>query len=74
MEKTEDYGTNADGSPNYDYCTHCYQKGEFTDKTEDVEEFAERMLEAVKDDPNVPEMSQDEAVAMLQNLGRWKKE
>lgn len=30
MGKTEEYGTNPDSSRNYEYCTHCYQKGTFT--------------------------------------------
>lgn len=32
LEKTEDYGTNKDGTKNEDYCVHCFKAGEFTDK------------------------------------------
>ncbi len=32
MEKPEDFGTNADGSKNGDYCQYCYQNGAFPDK------------------------------------------
>ncbi len=27
MKKDEDFGTEADGSQNCDYCIHCYQNG-----------------------------------------------
>jgi beta-lactamase class D len=30
LSKTEDFGTNKDGSRNTDYCAYCYKDGEFT--------------------------------------------
>ena len=30
MRADSDFGTNADGTPNHDYCTYCYQNGAFT--------------------------------------------
>ncbi|MDF2723436.1 MAG: transcriptional regulator [Paenibacillus sp.] len=30
LAAASDHGTNADGSRNEDYCTHCYQGGAFT--------------------------------------------
>ena len=29
MVKEGDFGTNANGTKNNDYCTYCYQKGKF---------------------------------------------
>ena len=29
LMKDEDFGTNADGSVNQDYCRYCYQNGKF---------------------------------------------
>jgi len=29
LEKAEDFGTNADGSPSGDYCQYCYVNGAF---------------------------------------------
>jgi len=29
LEKAEDFGTNADGSRNEDYCQYCYKNGKF---------------------------------------------
>ena len=37
-------GTEADGSKSTEYCSHCYQKGAFTDP----QMTAERMVENVK--------------------------
>ena len=33
LQKSEDYGKNADGSPNGDYCQYCYADGKFTSET-----------------------------------------
>ena len=30
MKSTEDFGTNADGTRNEEYCLYCYQNGTFT--------------------------------------------
>ena len=30
LQSDEHFGTNADGSPNEEYCCYCYQKGAFT--------------------------------------------
>ena len=29
LTRAEDFGTNADGSTNFDYCRHCYQDGKY---------------------------------------------
>ncbi|MCL2351879.1 MAG: zinc ribbon domain-containing protein [Firmicutes bacterium] len=41
LEKPEDFGTNADGSANGDYCRYCYAGGAFTS-----DETMEGMIEA----------------------------
>ncbi len=33
MVKEEDFGTNADGSQNTDYCVYCYKDGKFSCET-----------------------------------------
>ncbi len=70
----EQYGTNEDGTPSYDYCVHCFQKGEFTNQTENLDEFVDAMLEAMEANPHAPKIGKEEAKDMLENLGRWKKE
>jgi hypothetical protein len=42
--KGEDFGTNADGAKNNDYCAYCYKDGKFTqDVTMDGMIFARRL-------------------------------
>ncbi len=44
MRSAADFGSNADGSPNSEYCHYCYQKGAFTrDLT--IDEMVETNLE-----------------------------
>lgn len=40
-------GTNADGSPNYDYCMYCYKEGAFTAKSsmEEMIEFCSQFVD-----------------------------
>lgn len=44
MKSAQDFGTNADGSPNQEYCNHCYQNGAFT-RTVTMEEMVEINLQ-----------------------------
>ncbi|MFX1466297.1 MAG: zinc ribbon domain-containing protein [Promethearchaeota archaeon] len=43
IEKTEDFGTNANGSKNSDYCQLCFQNGKLTHP----ELTTEQMIEVV---------------------------
>ncbi len=66
-------GTNADGSPNEDYCIDCFQNGEFTEPDINVNEMiiktAKKMLE------KNPTLREEEATGLLinfiPNLKRW---
>jgi len=40
MGRAEDFGTEADGTPSKDYCTHCYRNGVFTQPGISIEEMA----------------------------------
>jgi len=72
MDDDTDYGTNEDKSPSYDYCTHCFQEGKFVFETDSIEEFVDKMLQAMESNEDAPEMKKEEAVIMLKGLGRWK--
>ena len=72
-EEVELYGTNADGSPNPDYCKYCYKNGAFTaDVTMDqmIEICVPHMVESN------PDMTADTARGMMRSffptLKRWK--
>ena len=68
------FGTNADGSPNEDYCSYCYQSGKFTSDMS-MEQMIEFCVPYVM--KNSPEMSEDKARQLLgemyPQLRRWKK-
>ena len=38
MAKAADFGTEKDGSPSKEYCTYCYQNGEWTQPNITLEE------------------------------------
>jgi len=74
MEKPEDFGTNADGSRNEDYCRYCYEKGAFFYPEATMEQVIESCLPHV-----VPDVFADEATARaamnehFPTLKCWKK-
>ncbi len=69
------HGTNADGSPSGDYCKYCYDKGNFTAKNVDMDEFIEATAEL---EANAMGISREEAVSLmatlLPHLKRWEAE
>lgn len=75
MEKAEQFGTNADGSRNEDYCCYCYQKGAFAQQCS-MEEMADFCAPIEVEDGRAK--TKEEAKQMLMQyfatLKRWKKE
>ncbi|MGH4122743.1 MAG: zinc ribbon domain-containing protein [Clostridium sp.] len=73
MNSKEVFGTNSDGTPNTDYCTYCYQKGNFTSVNITMEEEIEICVPFMKEDG----MDEDEARELLKKtfpkLKRWEK-
>ena len=64
LKNAEDFGTNADGSKNEDYCSYCYEKGEFT-KACTLQEMIDMCVPImVKEDG----MKEDEARKMMNEL------
>mgnify|MGYP001173695304 CR=1 FL=1 len=74
---TEDLATEADGSTNVEYCSHCYQNGSFTDADKTIEEMIETNLCFLDEfnAQNGSSYSEDEARAILRmhlaTLKRW---
>ena len=74
MEKPEDFGNNADGSKNEEYCCYCYENGAFCYPEATMEEVIESCIEHV-----VPDIFPDEAAARkvltehFPTLKCWKK-
>jgi hypothetical protein len=67
-----DYGTNADGSKNKEYCHFCFKDGKFTDEGITMEQKIEQMVDIAKE-MSIPE---DKARALARNtlpkLKRWQ--
>jgi len=73
LTKPEDYGTNADGSRNADYCCHCFANGAFLAQ-ESMEDFIEGCIPFVSE--GNPYANADEARKAMQEffptLKRWR--
>jgi hypothetical protein len=79
MRSAEEFGTNADGTPNHDYCHYCYRNGAFT-RDVTMEEMMEANLQFI-DHRNAEtghNYTADEARPILREflsgLKRWRKE
>jgi hypothetical protein len=78
MKSTGDLGTNADGTPNQEYCTYCYQNGAFT-RDVTMEEMLETNLKFLDhwNSETGNNFTPEEARPMLRNflstLTRWQK-
>lgn len=68
----EDYGKNADGSPNTDYCKYCYPHGSFG-KDETMEEMIESNLQFLDEKKSLTrETAREEMLAYFPLLKRWQ--
>ena len=52
-----DYGTNADGSLNEEYCKDCFQNGEFTEPDITLEEMITRKTKEMMEKHHVTQMT-----------------
>lgn len=76
LDASEDMGSNADGSPNRDYCRWCYQRGAFTAPEATVEDMIAFDLKFNEENghPFGPQEEAGEAPAGLApHLERWRK-
>ena len=74
MEKEEQFGTNADGSKNEDYCVYCYKNGAFTSNV-DMDGMIDFCVPIMVAEDS--KMTEESARKMLKDffptLKRWKK-
>ena len=78
IKSAQDSGTNADATPNREYCSYCYQNGAFThDAT--MEEMLETNLKyldhwnAETGNSFTPEQARPILREFLSTLKRWKQ-
>lgn len=77
MDKIEDFGTNADKTPNDDYCVYCFKDGVFTNNFT-IEEMVENNLKYLEEYNRENGTQYDEESArkdlteFLHMLKRWR--
>lgn len=73
MEKPEDFGTNAGGSKNDDYCKFCYQNGQFTDPDITMEQMIKKVAGFMSEMKIMPEDQIKEITeGFIPKLKRWQ--
>ena len=72
MQKPEDFGTNANGSRNQDYCRYCYQNGQFTEPGITMEQMIEKCAGIMKQ-MNLPQKQIEQTKTFIPMLKRWRK-
>jgi Putative zinc ribbon domain len=66
-------GTNADGSETWEYCSICFQKGEFTNPTQTLEEMIQSSIENMTNEVGYSiEKATELANSFIPTLKRWK--
>jgi hypothetical protein len=73
MQKPADFGSNADGSRNDDYCCFCFQKGEFTWPDATLHQMTEKIVGMSVQMGVSKEQARTMAEKVLPRLKRWKK-
>ena len=71
MEEDEHFGTNAEGGKNDEYCTYCYQKGQFTDPDITIDEMTKKVTQMMKQ-RNMPAETIDNVAKFIPMLKRWQ--
>lgn len=69
----EEYGTNADGSKNEEYCIYCYKDGKFGNENETLEEMIETCVPFMVKEGMSEEQARQILNDSLPRLKRWAK-
>lgn len=72
LTQEEDFGTNRDGSTNKEYCTFCFQEGQFTDEGSTLEEKIEKNILIAKGMGIPEEQARQMAEKVIPTLKRWQ--
>jgi len=74
LQKNEDFGTNADGSKNKEYCHFCFQNGHFIDSNITMEQQIGKLVGIAVSQQNMPEgQARKMANEIIPTLKRWRK-
>jgi len=72
LHNKEDFGTNADGSQNKEYCRYCFQNGKFIEPDITMEQMIGKCTGIMKH-MNIPEPQIEQTKVFIPMLKRWKK-
>ena len=73
LQKEDDYGTNADGSKNGEYCRYCFQNGQFMQPDITLDEMIKLVVENMVTMKIMPEAQAIElANTHIPQLKRWQ--
>lgn len=73
MTKKDEYGTNADGSPNKEYCRFCFHSGAFTEPNITMDDMVDKVAHVMIAKVAIPEEKALEIARQeLSALKRWK--
>lgn len=74
MQKPVDFGTNANGTKNQDYCTYCFQNGKFTEPNITLGQMIDKVASIMAMQMKIPEAQAKAKVkSFIPRLKRWLK-
>ena len=66
-------GTNSDSSETWEYCSFCFQNGQFTNPTQTLAEMIRSSIENMTTEVGIPlEKATELANSFIPTLKRWK--
>jgi hypothetical protein len=72
LQKTEDFGTEAEGARSEEYCRFCYREGKFTDPDITLEGQIEKLVKLAGKEMGIEEeMARAMANEIIPRLKRW---
>jgi hypothetical protein len=75
MQKDADFGTNADGTKNGEYCCFCFKNGRFADEGITMDQKIDRLVSIAVSKMNIPEPeARAKAVELIPTLKRWRRD
>lgn len=73
MQKDDDFGTNADGTKNGEFCHFCYKDGYFTDEGITMEQKIDKLVDIAVAKMKIPkEQARAQAMEIIPGLKRWR--
>ena len=72
MKKVEDFGTNKDGTKNQEYCSYCFNNGEFIDKVITMDQMIKKCVGIMRQ-MNMSEVQIEQTKKFIPTLKRWQR-